>query len=82
MILVKEYPCINIHTPWHNLLFSPSRMVGQMMNTFYGPNTFTYNLADETRQTHGTIHLTWEYKFHEGGAQLCSVIFLALSTAD
>lgn len=46
------------------------------MNTFYGPNTFTYHLVGETRQIYCTIHLTLEYKLYEGGARVfCSPLF-------
>lgn len=46
------------------------------MDTFYGPNTLIYNIADETRQTHGIIYLTLEYKLHEGWTrEFCSLLF-------
>lgn len=51
---------------------------------FYGPNIFTYNLVDETRQSHGIIYLMLESKFHEGGTkESCSLLFFsAPNTAD
>lgn len=52
------------------------------MNDFYGPNN--YNLADETRQTHGIIHLILELKVHEGRTiEFCLLLFfLAPNTID
>lgn len=54
------------------------------MNTIYQPNTFTYNLDDQRRQTYGKICLTLDYMLHETGPQSFAhfYFFTGLSTAD